>query len=229
MNERDRNIIFDKFKTLYQQEPYLPDYQELFIIDGIIDPELFAAKSERILFIAKEHNLLKKPEDEKPYAADYTEWWKLGVNYLFSHRISEWTQGILNNFTANYEDITLDHKKLALRSVAFINVKKSGGKASANPEVISKYIVASQQLLHEQIREINPTMIICYFRYDYLPNQLFDGALTNTNAVTFSYGKWEDIDLINFYHPSSRKRSKWLYDEVGKAFTYVKNTRSTNI
>jgi hypothetical protein len=225
---KNHNSIFNKFKALYVQEPYLPDYQELFIMDGIIDPELFAIKPERILFIAKEHNLLKKPEDEKPYAADYTEWWKLGVNYLFSHRISEWTHGILNNFTTNYDDITIDHKKLALRSVAFMNVKKSSGKASANPEVISKYIVASQQLLHEQIHEINPTMIICCFRYDYLPNQLFDGALTKKNDGTFSYGKWEGIDVINFYHPSSRKRSKWLYEEVCKAFTYVKNTRSTN-
>lgn len=220
--------ILNKFKALYQQEPYLPDYQELFIIDGVIDPELFAIQPERILFIAKEHNLLKKPTDESHYDADYTIWWNKGVNYMFSHRISAWAHGILNNFTANFDDITIDHKKLALRSVAFINVKKSSGKANANQEVISRYIVASQKLLHEQIREINPTMIICCFRYDYLPNQLFDGALTKTTAGTFSYGKWEGVDVINFYHPSSRKRSKWLYDEVEKAFAYFKNTRSTN-
>jgi hypothetical protein len=226
MIESNRNTIFDKFKVLYQQEPFLPNHQELFIIDGIIDPELFAIQPERILFIAKEHNLLKKPEDEKPYAADYTKWWKLGVNYSFSHRISAWTHGILNNFTTNYDDITIDDKKIALRSVAFINVKKSSGKANADPDVISKYIVASRKLLHEQIHEINPTLIISCFRYDYLPNQLFDGALTPTSSGTFSYGKWEGIDVINFYHPSARKSSRWLYEKLNEAYTYIQNVRS---
>ncbi|GLU54939.1 hypothetical protein [Dyadobacter frigoris] len=198
-------------------------------MDGIIDPELFAVQPERILFIAKEHNLLKKPTDELPYAADYTTWWKLGVNYLFSHRISSRTHGILNNFTANYDDITIDDKKLALRSVAFINVKKSSGKASANPEVISKYIVASQKLLHEQIHDIAPTLTISCFRYDYLPNQLFDGVLTKIIPGTFSYGRWKGVDVINFYHPSARKKSKWLYEKLEEAFAYVQNTRSVNI
>lgn len=210
------DLLFSQLRELYIAKN-LPDCEKKFVKDGIIDPTLFAEQPIKILFIAKEHNYLGGYGEETDQA-DYRVWWNCHVHLQFSHRISEWAYGILNNFPSGYDQLSYDQKHQALRSVAFINVKKASGNASANPEIICQYINESRELLLQQIKEIAPDLIIGCFRHDYYIELLFGNKLTRATSNAYSYGRSNDgIKIINFYHPSSRKNKLFLYTNLGEA------------
>ncbi|MFD2937863.1 hypothetical protein [Spirosoma flavum] len=214
----DIEAPFDQFKTLYKDKK-LSDYDKPFIKDGVNNPDLFAKQKTKVLFIAKEHNYIGD-HDDQTYAADYRVWSKQGIYLQFAHRLSEWAYGLMNNFPP-YEQLTNKNKHEALQSIAFINVKKASGNASANPEHICQYIIASQSLLHQQITTISPTLIVCCFRYDYYVEILFDIKMKRANSNAYSLGKWDNMDIINFYHPSARKNKKVLYQQLAEAYQHI--------
>lgn len=215
------NSLFESFKSTYEINTSLADNSGVFIKDGIINNDLFSNSREKTLFIGKEHNLSKK-YNEKDYAADYRIWWEEHVHLTFSVRISEWAFGIEDSFFKSYDQISEDDRIKALKSIAFINVKKTAGRATAHSKTICGYINASRSLLQQQILEIAPTLIICGFRYNNYPNHLFEIEMSKSETGTFSYGKWNGIDIINFFHPSSRKNKKWLFAELALAYKYVR-------
>ncbi|RRB04108.1 hypothetical protein [Larkinella rosea] len=216
----ETELIFTQFQSLYSEKG-LPDLGNQFVKDGIIDPVLYCQQSKRILFIAKEHNY-REQHDYVNNHADYREWIK-SVMYLgFANRLGEWAYGILNDFPEDIDQVSHDDKHTALKSVAFINVKKASGTATANPHLIGKYILESRDLLRQQIEAIAPTVIVCCFRYDDYINHLFDHNLVRAESNAYSVGKWNGIDIINFWHPSSRKSKQFLYDQLRLA---VKATR----
>jgi hypothetical protein len=224
----EKDSIFREFADLYIQEK-LPGYELIvkndsparddgIIRDGITDPKQYEGQPHKILFICKEHNHLNGGYN----SGDVREWWaskKGNVQYNFSHRISEWAYGIAKDFPA-YETVEHCHKEQALRNIAFINVKKVWGDASADAKVIWKYTEASKVLLQKQIKEINPTIIIACFRYDYLTKLLFEFDSMNTAPHGFSYRMWNESLVINFFHPSSRKNKEFLYNTFKEVVTY---------
>ncbi|GAB3890082.1 hypothetical protein [Spirosoma agri] len=212
--------LFVKFKELYKERS-LHDCQNKFIRDGIIDPIFFSSQQTKILFIAKEHNHLGNPI-ENPDEDDYRKWWNYHVHLQFSHRISEWAYGILNGFPEGIEQLRYDQKHLALRSIAFINVKKASGNSKADSNVICHYISESRNLLHQQIEMISPTLIICCLRQDYYIESLFQLKMNTVETGIFSYGNWEGVPVINFYHPSSRKKKLFLYQQLQEAVNHIK-------
>lgn len=216
----DSDYIFTQFEELYKIKN-LHDCDNVLIKDGIINPVLFNKQHTKILFIAKEHNYLGTI-NQIDYEADYRAWWNLHVRYTFSHRISEWAYGILNNFDTTYEQITYEQKFDSLRSISFINVKKSSGKSVSKSKIICDYIIQSRQLLRQQIKEISPTIIICCFRDDYYIEHLFGTKLIKAVSNKFSHGKWNNTDVINFYHPSSRKNKYQLYELMNEAIGKIK-------
>lgn len=206
---------FLEFENLYK-ELALPDCDRRFIKDGVIEPSLFNKQTKRLLFIAKEHNYASENFDPT-YAADYRVWCQQHVHLQFAHRVSEWAYGILNEFIGDFDEITYDQKHQALKSIAFINVKKSSGRANANSEVITAYIEHSRNLLLKQIADISPSMIVCCFRYDNYPQQLFGIKMERPASNLYSYGTWSGVKIINFYHPSSRKNKRSLYQSLAQA------------
>lgn len=218
MNSND--AIFEEFKELYRAKE-LPDWQKVFIKDGVIHPAAFAGQRHRVLFIAKEHNYLGGKEDTN-YKADYREWWKEHIHLLFSHRISEWAYGLLNDFSTGLETLSYAEKHSALQSIAFINVKKSSGGATANKQTILAYISESRELLHRQIQGIAPTLIISCFRHDYYTEHLFANNMKRVSAA-YSLGSWNGIPVITYYHPSSRKNKKQLYTDLARAFEQIQS------
>lgn len=208
--------IFQEFADLYKKEN-LPDCDHGIIMDGITDRNKYESQAHRILFICKEHNRLNDSYD----TGDVRVWWsKLpNVRYVFSHRISEWAYGIANDFPA-HEQIVHTDKEQALTQIAFINIKKTWGDANAESDVLWKYVKASKDLLQKQIAEIDPTIIITCFRYDYLTKLLFDFDTMPITPHGFSYGKWNGRLVINYFHPSARKNKQVLYDTLKEVVTY---------
>ena len=215
---------FTQFAELYREKG-LTDSENQFVQDGIIDSDLFYKQATRILFIAKEHNALDKSYNQSDAiiindSYSYPKWWNHRVYLQFSHRISEWAHGILSGFSV-CEKINSQQKHNALKSIAFTNVKKTMGGAVSNSDLINSYIVNSRELLHRQIAEISPTVIICCFRYNWYVERLFNLDMKQLTPNGFGFATWNNIDVINFYHPSSRKNKSWLYTQLAEAVKYV--------
>ncbi|PSL27419.1 hypothetical protein [Dyadobacter jiangsuensis] len=220
--------LFDQFSALYTSEK-LGDHDRPIIKDGIIHAPTFEKQSKRILFIAKEHNL-GTDGGSPDFAADYGVWWQNYVYKRFAHRLSEWAYGILNDFPEDFHSISKEERLEALRSIALINVKKSSGTAAANAAIIAAYIAKSKALLQQQIMEIRPTLIVCCFRYDNYPNDLFGETdkilgqkieMKKHSSNLYSRGLWNGLPVINFFHPSARKSKQFLYTELANALSYA--------
>ncbi|GAB3280316.1 hypothetical protein GCM10027347_55440 [Larkinella harenae] len=207
--------IFTQFQELYKNNN-LPDCDHQFVKDGIIDPVLYENQPIKILFIAKEHNY-QKGHDYVNNHADYRKWMQSVMLFQFAHRLGEWAYGIQNDFPDCIDQVSNEDKHRALKSVAFINVKKASGTAIANWRHIHQYITESRSLLHQQINQINPTLIIGCFRYKSYLESLLGMPLKESASKSYSIGHWNGIDVINFWHPSSRKSKRFLYDQLKEA------------
>jgi hypothetical protein len=215
----ESDFVLSELEKLYKVKN-LENCENKFIRDGIINLELFSKQQKKILFIAKEHNFLAD-QDYTGHENGYIDWCNEHVHLQFAHRISEWAYGIQNNFPEYLGEISYETKHAALKSIAFMNVKKSSGGAKANADVIFKYIDESRELLLMQINAIAPTHIVCCFRYDEYPTRLFNIEMYRTSSNTFGYGRWNGVDIINFYHPSSRKNKRTLYLQLSAAFNFI--------
>lgn len=207
------DIEFDSIISNYEKDK-LPVPKK--IRDGIINEEVFLKQEKRILFICKDHNSTGDYEE-----GDARKWMNDYVNYNFSHRIAEWSHGILNNFP-NLYDINEEQKLQALRSIAFINLKKASGVSSINGKELYTYYTSGFVHLQKQIQIINPTIIICCLGWDgYIkelltdPEEIFIGRRTH-------YKKGETIAL-NYYHPSFRASKEKSYKNLSELLKQVSN------
>ncbi len=169
------------------------------IKDGIINESVFEMQNKKILFIGKEHNQLDNSYSE----GDARDWMNQYVNYNFSHRLAEWSHGILNNFPA-IEQITDEQKKLALKSVAFINLKKVAGTSLTNPKEHYPFFECSIDLLKEQIRIIDPNLILFFSGWHGYADKLLEKTPDSTDLGAEIYNLNQDRLAINFMHPSAR-------------------------
>lgn len=186
------NRLFEKWEKDYSQ------YRGKFKKDGIIDEAKYSTTTPKILFIAKEGNDV----DQAP--GDFRNWWLTdGIKYSFSHRLSEWAYGILNNFPP-LESITYDQKYQALLSVSFMNVKKSGGGSKSSISEIAKHIEENKERLTTEINIIQPEIIIGSLTNSSLWKILFgEISLINSGYDIYIF-MWNGIKIVDYYHPSNR-------------------------
>ncbi len=191
----------------------MPDYQG-FKKDGINNETLFEKAKRRILFITKE------PNDPKQKEGDYRNWWKKGLKYTFSHRIAEWSYGILNDFPP-IEQIQKDKEgyKNVIFQIAFMNVKKSGGGGNSKYEIIEEHLIKNKQNLIKQIEIINPEIIILGLTWKRIRNMLFDTVQWKSSGYHIPIGKFNNAKVIDFYHPSARNAAAASYSLLENVVT----------
>ena len=194
MNKTEKlDSLFDKWIEDF------PKYKGKFNRDGIINEHEYERQSTKLLFLAKE------PNDPKQSEGDFREWWSKGVKYSFSHRICEWAYGLLNDFppvvNLPYSD---EKRKEVMAKIAFMNLKKSGGKASADHDAIAQTLKEEQKYILEEINIISPEVIIggigCreYWKYIFPEVQFKDSGFDIKVARANRY------KIIDYYHPSYR-------------------------
>jgi len=156
---------------------------------------------------------MKEPNNPHKDTGDYRNWWKETIKYIFSIRIGEWSYGILNEFpeyTTFYKSRELKHS--AILQIAFMNVKKVGGKGTSNLNTILQYVQKNLYLIKKEIKIIDPQIVILGLS--------FSGKLRDMifSEAKWKYGKgirftrFENMRIIDFYHPSARnKTSEELY------------------
>lgn len=186
------NLLFDEW------EQTVFEYKDKFVRDGINNEQLYDNASPKILFITKE------PNNPKQEAGDFREWWKDGIASTFSHRLAEWSYGLLNNFP-EFDEIRKDKQPLnSIQQVAFMNIKKSGGSGNAEYQRMIDHVKFNFDFLHRQIEIISPDIIITGTSWNELRDGLFPNVEWKSSGYDIEIGKFKNVKVIDFYHPSSR-------------------------
>lgn len=157
----------------------------------------------KILFITKEAN------NPTQNSGDFRKWWSEELYGIHAHRIGTWAYGLLNKFPP-LDNLTNKLKHESLQKVAFINLKKTGGKSTSNKSEIIIYLEKNKEFLKEQINIINPNIIVGGISYSDVWEKLFDSDLKQDNKLL----KYKNTTIIDFYHPSCRISNQKLYDSL---------------
>lgn len=200
-------------KTL---EELFKDWQEknrhqgkLFNRDGIIDENEWnnLPQNKRILFLLKE--AYHKNEDDELLQNQYYDLandLKKNGPWKMWYKVVDWIYAILNTTEtklADYEACSkVSSNNEILRKAAVVNIKKSGGKSHSNYEELRNYVAADREELLEEIKLINPGVIICGYT-----SSLFKEIVGKENITEESknwYYFWGDTLVIDYYHPANQ-------------------------
>lgn len=173
-----------------------PQYKGKLYKDGIVNEQEFEKQKVKLLFITKE------PNDPEQNEGDFREQLSKEVKASFFNRIAEWAYGLLNNFPPIIE-ITDDKKLDVMRKVAFMNIKKTGGKSSVNPDIIKETLKNEYIYIKREIDIISPHIIIGSIGYYGWWRYLFP-KIDFKDSYDIKVAKGEKYRIINFYHPSYR-------------------------
>lgn len=196
-----------------------PD-QEL-IYDGILDIERYSQSKFKIMWVLKEpYDYID--EDGNPSGGG----WHFRDALLPKEKIENFdrfsrktyepiiyaTYSILNGFPdSTTMDLISENPTMleALKSIAYINIKKTPGLTKTSDAVLYSAYKENQEILEQQIELANPDIIIFgntfkYFSFDFLTRPLI-------KYDQFSYTSYENRLLISAYHPAQMSYSKWDY------------------
>lgn len=177
---------------------------EAFIVDGILDEELWAQAPRKVLF------LLKEAYTQKPNGFDLRRhvragkrvagptWWRMGCWAYLLHHFD-----IARSPCFPAERSVM---RSALLSSAVVNVKKSNGKNTSDMDDIVEYAKRDGDLLREQISNINPDIIVAGGTWAAVPLIWKDSRKTSHRFHQTSAGP-----LINFWHPAAQIHNDLLY------------------
>lgn len=199
------NQQLEKFKNAI--EPHK------FVYDGIVSIDDYLKAPIKILWI------LKEPNSDENSLTDFREHIKTlrQENNIWDgwaptfNPISYSVYGILNNklmkdipcINGNAEEILKE-----MKSIAFINVKKFAGGSVAKNNVIDEFYQSYKELLHEQIKLINPDVLIFGNTFDFFDKNFFLSFGMEEKIkkeMSISVYKYGAKLFISTYHPNQRK------------------------
>lgn len=188
----------------------------VFIPDGIINENEYGKAKHKILFLNKEaytddvefdlREYLNKPPEE------ISDMWKrVGALAYCIFNISE----IKNSFPTLSEALLEKNWYNSLKKVATMNIKKSNGKSTSDDNDLWIYAERDSVNLKEEIKIINPDIIICGGVGHILSDPTINLFSFKNNIFE---GIYEDIDLISkkviiadHFHPASRYGKEIYY------------------
>lgn len=189
----NKNQELDKLFERWIAE--FPQYKNKLYKDGIINEQEYERQKTKLLFIAKE------PNDPEQNEGDFREFLSKEVRGSFFYRISEWTYGLLNNFPL-LNEIENCNRIDIISKIAFMNIKKSGGKSSVGFDVIEKVLEVEYSLILSEIDIISPDIIIgCFGSVDDW-KYLWPDIQFNSCGYDIGISKINNYKIINYYHPS---------------------------
>jgi hypothetical protein len=204
---KQHDDLLERFRTRIEDHFGGPT---LFNKDGIINLELWQKAPRKILFINKETNNDYKAYKDYTYdvrsvieksATQMTGWRKTPP----LRRIGRLAHGFLYCTREGYPSLeeAIENQWLGTLSCAYINLKKTNGKATAKPKEIDEHTAVAGHLLREQIELINPDIVLCGKTYTFLANHVLE------NAVKLDHYLYQDGRrlYINCDHPSAHSLS----------------------
>lgn len=182
-----------------------------YIRDGIISPDLWRQSKVKVLFILKESNGCYEPNLAEliSKAITHNPKSKLWRRPTF-HNVGRWAYG-LQHFTSTSPAFELahHHRKHALLSCAFINLKKITGGRRATEEV-QEFAETHRSFLREQISSISPDIVVMGGTYGIIKAVVIPELLKVSPRVHLHDG----IPFINAFHPACTTARPDLYAQV---------------
>ncbi|MHB1178692.1 MAG: uracil-DNA glycosylase family protein [Daejeonella sp.] len=193
------------------------------ILDGIIDLNKYRSAKYKILWILKEayddfdkngnpkggnwdlRDMLRKRNSARDFAG--------GGRRTFMRMLYA-SCGILNDFTEydNITDLDKDPSVLnALKSIAYINVKKLPGRKLSNDSIIADAYKSCKDLLLKQIKLIDPHIIIGGATLHHFIHDLQLSEIEKHRQGSANYFVKGDKIYIQAYHPGYWGISEELY------------------
>jgi hypothetical protein len=221
-----------------EQEDLFKEWQatkhyDYFVKDGIFDPKIWNEQKCKVLFVLKEANWEKENIDLCNWILGERSptYWKTWNN------IARWTAALLE--PGEYPKyVSKADKTYWLRRIAFLNLKKVGGKAVANKKCIQQYAKNDAEFIRRQIILCAPTIIICCGRgtgknadllYDevFKTDELSDWkkSVLDYNYFTVSINNSKKVPVVSFYHPQIRGSHELLkkrYEEMTEIGRYLR-------
>ncbi len=186
------------------------------IFDGIVDEQRFQLERIKLLWV------LKEPW-EKLGASVRGGGWSVTRDLLLKGELKNnrgtyppmayVAYAIKNGFLplSSIHKMTHNHEvRDALRTIAYINIKKFPGHTRANHKIINEYFNRYKEFLVAQIEHINPSVVICggtghHFvnAYHLIPKPLIENGP--------AYCRHNGIHWLFAYHPSQTTIGKHAY------------------
>jgi hypothetical protein len=191
------------------------------VLDGIVDDEIYANTTPKILWVLKESNITT-PE------TTYKNGW-FGLNDYLREDITEYSDwqrtwglvleisdAILHNAQEWENDVPLIDRLLKeeiIKKIAVINIKKTGGGSNSDQLELDNFYEKDKKIILAQIEAIAPDIIINASRVI----SLFDDLKTTVKQkgpYNFLVAKCKCGIIIDAYHPNNRILTHKRYFEI---------------
>lgn len=197
-------------ERLEQIDLELKTNQSSLITDGITDIGQYIKTTPKILWI------LKEPNDKDHASCDLKAFHRNIFSYPKWRRtyslIIKVSYGIINSIN-EYDEIPEESTITSvLRHIAHINVKKIGASSRTDPYSLNKYYNENKTPLLDQIKCIDPNIIINCSRVYSLFKDITDTNHSRYNS--FNYSKSQGKIVINAYHPNCRYSHRKYFDNI---------------
>lgn len=183
--------------------------KQITVTDGVIDIDRYFDAKPRILWILKEAN----SEESWSYLDAFRDAaWLNKCNGLSSiRRVIYTSYGILNGINKTWSEFPWSNESQsqdALLGIAYINIKKSPGESTSNPQELTDAYQTYRELLKLQIDTYDADVIIFGNTMNYVNIADFKDLLNAKRQVSkynnhFYYAG--DKLYIHAYHPSYLK------------------------
>ena len=208
------NDYTEKTKELFKKWKKGDLHQgKLFIEDGVVNPKVYYACEDRILFLLKE----AYSDDEEFCLTEYLDDKGKGIPAMW-RRVSEWTKLIVEDlagkngttlFKRNGEFEHLGNEYL--QRIAVVNIKKSNGKSNSKNDDLQKYVDKDAKELLTQLKICDPTIIVCGNVEPYLRQILkldkkdleFNEPVEREHFVYHFELNGHDVKVLSYWHPSN--------------------------
>ncbi|MFT3733718.1 MAG: hypothetical protein QM776_01555 [Rhodocyclaceae bacterium] len=186
--------------------------REGFVADGVADEQAYLQSNRKLLFVLKEVN------DGNGGGWDLREYLRQGARAQTWANITRWTEGIRKigeDFSWDeLVEVDEDRRVSTLRSIAAINLKKSPGGHTSDPEELARISREDKVFLNRQFSLYAPDIVVCCGT-----SGLFHALVTVSESIRlqktrrgiafheYQPGKF----IVDYAHPEARCASHLLY------------------
>jgi hypothetical protein len=187
--------------------------------DGVISKESWDDSSTKVLFVLKETNEANQnlvTAINRAIEVKKSGWWRGKV----LRRVGRWGYGLqnYNGVVPSLKDAKL-HEKSAVKSIAYINIRKTSGRARTNKKTFDAHASEFAPFVRRQIELIQPDIVVLCGTYNQVKRYVFP----EIEKVSERVHVHEGIVFINAFHPAARKKSLMLYHQVLDNYHAYKN------
>jgi hypothetical protein len=191
--------------------------------DGAVDPEHYIAAPSRVTFVMKEVN-----EADPGKEWDLCELIWENTKGRTWNNVARWARAVRGARWDDVADVSEEQRRLALRSVAVMNLNKEGGTATTDAGRLRKIAHSAADLLRRQISILDPHLVVCCGGQtgDLAGRLLFDFEAKSWRRVDGHRGVWvgpvvAGRAVVCVPHPQARRSAREMFDGLVAALRVV--------